>query len=124
MPPSSSTTSPCNAVFDGCSYYFVPWGNTKPCIQISSYWEDISYRLETINQIKKLRTYVVSLGQVAFEALETRSHDSSSVTKDSCVGSIKSRVEFIGDMSTNSPEASQLAISILKMIETIKAKTA
>lgn len=60
VPPSSSTTSPCNPVFDGCSYYFLPWGPIKPCIQISSYWEDISYRLEAMNHIKKLRIFIVS----------------------------------------------------------------
>lgn len=59
VPPSSSTTPPCNAVFDGCSYYFLPWGDIKPCMQIVNYWEDVSYRVETINQIKKLKLFVV-----------------------------------------------------------------
>jgi myoferlin len=58
--PSSSTTAPCNPVFDGCSYYFLPWGHIKPCMQIVSYWEDISYRLETVNQLKKLRVFIVT----------------------------------------------------------------
>ena len=53
--PSSSTTPECNPVFDGCAYYFLPWGDIKPCMQITSYWEDISYRLEAINHIKKIR---------------------------------------------------------------------
>jgi hypothetical protein len=58
--PSSSTTPPCNAVFDGNSYYFLPWGNVKPCMQIVNFWEDISYRLEALNQIKRFKKFVVS----------------------------------------------------------------
>lgn len=59
VPPSSSTTPPCNAVFDGSSYYFLPWANIKPCMQISSFWEDISYRIEALNFIKRFKRYVV-----------------------------------------------------------------
>lgn len=57
----ASTTQSCNPVFDGCSYNFLPWTEQKPCIQILSYWEDISFRYESMNQIRKLKTYVVSL---------------------------------------------------------------
>ena len=57
--PSSSTTPQCNPVFDGCAYYFLPWGDIKPCMQITSYWEDISFRLEAINQIKNLKDFIV-----------------------------------------------------------------
>lgn len=55
----ASSTPPCNPVFDGCAYYFLPWGETKPCMQISSYWEDISFRVEAINQLNRLRDYIV-----------------------------------------------------------------
>lgn len=54
-----STTSPTNPVFDGSSYYFLPWGHTKPCVQVSSEWEDIGFRLETINQIEKIKLFIV-----------------------------------------------------------------
>ncbi|KAK3589425.1 hypothetical protein CHS0354_020754 [Potamilus streckersoni] len=47
--PCASTTQPTNAVFDGNYYYFLPWGGTKPCIAVDSHWEDISWRLETLN---------------------------------------------------------------------------
>ena len=58
--PSSSTTPQSNPVFDGCAYYFLSWGDIKPCMQITSYWEDISFRLEAINQIKNLKQFIVS----------------------------------------------------------------
>ena len=58
--PSSSTTPPCNPVFDGCAYYFLPWGDDKPCMQIASFWEDISFRLEAMNQIRNLKIFIVS----------------------------------------------------------------
>lgn len=100
VPPSSSTTPPSNPVFDGCSYYFLPWGDVKPCMQIVSYWEDISYRLEALNQIKRLKKYV-----------------------ETSISNIKQRLEMMGEnISVNSPDMSQLAVNILKMIETIKAK--
>lgn len=51
--PCSSTTQPTNAVFDGCHYYFLPWGDTKPCVVIDSHWEDISWRLATVNMLLK-----------------------------------------------------------------------
>ncbi|XP_059157039.1 myoferlin-like isoform X3 [Physella acuta] len=49
IPPSASTTQPTNPVFDGCHYYFLPWGNTKPCVVVDCSWEDISFRLESLN---------------------------------------------------------------------------
>ncbi len=64
VPPSSSTTPPCNAIFDGTAYYFLPWANVKPCMQIVSYWEDISYRLETLNQIKRFRKFIVTFKNI------------------------------------------------------------
>ncbi|XP_071949270.1 myoferlin-like isoform X3 [Antedon mediterranea] len=51
--PQPSTTQPTNAVFDGCNYYFLPWSETKPCVIVNSHWEDISFRLDTLNIILK-----------------------------------------------------------------------
>ncbi|XP_066277223.1 dysferlin-like isoform X3 [Branchiostoma lanceolatum] len=53
IPPSSSTTQPTNAVFDGCKYYFLPWGSTKPVVVVTSFWENISWRLEALNMLHK-----------------------------------------------------------------------
>ncbi|KAG1682548.1 Dysferlin [Nymphon striatum] len=54
MVPSPSTTQPTNAVFDGCQYYFLPWKETKPCVVINSQWEDISFRLDTVNILLRI----------------------------------------------------------------------
>lgn len=98
LTPSSSTTPPSNAIFDGCSYYFLPWGNVKPCLQVVSYWEDISYRLETINKIKKLKFFV-----------------------HVCLESVRQKIAVIGS-NQNTSEFSKLAVTTLKMIEKIKLK--
>lgn len=98
LPPSSSTTPPSNAIFDGCYYYFLPWGNVKPCMQVVSYWEDISYRLETVNKIKKLKMFVFI-----------------------CLTNIRKKIALIGPHQ-NTEEFSKLAVTILKMIEKIKLK--
>ena len=62
---SCSTTPPTNPVFDGTSYYFLPWGHTKPCVQVASEWEDITFRLEAMNQLAKIRLFIVR-GQFLF----------------------------------------------------------
>lgn len=54
MQPSSSATSPVNAVFDGCYYYYLPWGGIKPCCNVDSHWEDIAFRLDQLNIISHI----------------------------------------------------------------------
>ncbi|XP_063694280.1 myoferlin-like isoform X6 [Bolinopsis microptera] len=44
-----STTQPCNAVYDGTHYYFMPWSSSKPAVIIHSEWEDVEFRVETYN---------------------------------------------------------------------------
>ena len=56
-----STTPPTNPVFDGAYYYFLPWEHIKPCLQITTEWEDIHFRLESINQLTKIRLFIVNL---------------------------------------------------------------
>ena len=60
LPPCVCTTQPTNAVFDGCFYYFLPWGDTKPCVDIDCHWEDISFRLEALNMILGICERLVS----------------------------------------------------------------
>ena len=54
-PPCSSSTQPTHAVFDGNHYYYLPWGLTKPICVVDSHWEDISYRLESLNILLKAK---------------------------------------------------------------------
>ena len=54
--PQSSSTPPTNPVYDGNSYYFLPWQQTKPCCEVESHWEDIAFRLEPINCLLKIIT--------------------------------------------------------------------
>ncbi|KAM3186213.1 hypothetical protein ACTXT7_004799 [Hymenolepis weldensis] len=54
VPPCPSTTPPTNAVFDGCYYNFLPWGDIKPCTVVECQWEDISYRLFAVNMINRI----------------------------------------------------------------------
>ena len=61
VPPCSSTTQPTNAVFDGCHYYILPWGETKPCCVVHSHWEDISFRLEALNLLLHIHDRLVRL---------------------------------------------------------------
>lgn len=60
VPPSSSSTPPTNAVYDGCYYYYLPWGETKPCVCVDSHWEDIGFRLGTLNILLRMCERLVS----------------------------------------------------------------
>ncbi|XP_061564455.1 myoferlin-like isoform X3 [Cololabis saira] len=49
--PLASTTQYSCAVFDGNHYYYLPWADTKPVVVVTSFWEDISHRLDSVNII-------------------------------------------------------------------------
>ncbi|XP_059215641.1 myoferlin [Centropristis striata] len=63
--PLSSTTQYSYAVFDGNHYYYLPWADTKPVVVLTSYWEDISHRLDSVNLLlfiaERLESHLTSL---------------------------------------------------------------
>ncbi|XP_072293204.1 myoferlin-like isoform X1 [Eucyclogobius newberryi] len=63
--PLASTTQFSFAVFDGNHYYYLPWADTKPVVILTSYWEDISHRLDSINLLlyiaDRLESHLTSL---------------------------------------------------------------
>lgn len=65
--PLASTTQYSCAVFDGNHYYYLPWADTKPVVVVTSYWEDISHRLDSVNII----LYIYHHLQSNLEAFKT-----------------------------------------------------
>ncbi|XP_066123860.1 fer-1-like protein 5 [Saccopteryx bilineata] len=47
--PVISTTQYSPVIYDGNTYHYVPWYNTKPVVAVTSYWEDVSFRLNCLN---------------------------------------------------------------------------
>ncbi|XP_052028026.1 myoferlin-like isoform X4 [Apodemus sylvaticus] len=58
--PLASTTQYSRAVFDGNYYYYLPWAHTKPIVTLTSYWEDISYRLDAVNTLLVMAEWLQS----------------------------------------------------------------
>ncbi|XP_028332942.1 myoferlin-like isoform X1 [Gouania willdenowi] len=65
--PLASTTQFSCAVFDGNHYYYLPWADTKPVVVVTSYWEDISHRLDSVN----ILLYIINRLQSNVEAFKT-----------------------------------------------------
>ncbi|KAM9716080.1 myoferlin-like isoform 2-T2 [Menidia menidia] len=65
--PLASTTQYSCAVFDGNHYYYLPWANTKPVVVVTSFWEDINYRLDSVNIV----LYITHRLQSNLETLKT-----------------------------------------------------
>ncbi|XP_012735941.2 myoferlin [Fundulus heteroclitus] len=63
--PLASTTQYSFAVFDGNHYYYLPWADTKPVVILTSFWEDISHRLDSVNVLlfiaDRLESHLTSL---------------------------------------------------------------
>lgn len=49
------------AIFLGNHYYYLPWADTKPVVVVTSFWEDISHRLDTVNIILHITHHLVML---------------------------------------------------------------
>ncbi|KAM7171605.1 myoferlin isoform 2-T2 [Macrochelys suwanniensis] len=63
--PLASTTQYSRVVFDGNYYYYLPWVNTKPVVTLTSFWEDISHRLDPVNliltMVERLQSNIAAL---------------------------------------------------------------
>lgn len=55
----------------GCHYYYLPWGNVKPVVVLSSEWEDIKPRIEALNMLLAVIERLV--GDVGSVCLRVRS---------------------------------------------------
>lgn len=44
----------------GNHYHYLPWADTKPVVILTSYWEDIGYRLESVNVLLYIAERLVS----------------------------------------------------------------
>jgi len=51
---STSVSAPVKPQFDGTKFYFLPWGNKKPVLEVFSEWEDICYRLWSLNRMRSM----------------------------------------------------------------------
>uniref|UniRef100_A0A8D0ALZ8 Myoferlin n=1 Tax=Sander lucioperca TaxID=283035 RepID=A0A8D0ALZ8_SANLU len=75
--PLSSTTQYSFAMFDGNHYYYLPWADTKPVVILTSYWEDISHRLDSVNILlfiaERLESHLTTL-KTAMLAKESEEH--------------------------------------------------
>ncbi|XP_024427595.2 fer-1-like protein 5 [Desmodus rotundus] len=47
--PLISTTQYSPVIYDGNIYHYVPWYNTMPVVAVTSYWEDVSFRMNCLN---------------------------------------------------------------------------
>lgn len=45
----------------GNHYYYLPWADTKPVVIVTSFWEDISHRLESVNVLLYIAERLVRL---------------------------------------------------------------
>ena len=54
-----SSTHPTAALYDGVSSNYLPWDEIKPYCLIESHWEDIRFRLESMNHIHKIAEKIV-----------------------------------------------------------------
>ena len=51
---STSRTPSSNPVYDGNHYYYLPWFDSKPCVQVESHWEDNTYRIGSLNILRSI----------------------------------------------------------------------
>uniref|UniRef100_H2LE95 Dysferlin, limb girdle muscular dystrophy 2B (autosomal recessive) n=1 Tax=Oryzias latipes TaxID=8090 RepID=H2LE95_ORYLA len=100
--PLASTTQFSRAVFDGCHYYYLPWGNIKPVVVLSSEWEDIRPRIEALNMLHAIIDRLVGM-------LLHLLHDSSSTWLVPCVTPLDRSIRHIRTLHLKQIAAAALA---------------
>ncbi|MBZ3885416.1 Fer-1-like protein 5 [Sciurus carolinensis] len=53
--PLVSTTQYSPVIYDGSTYHYVPWYDTKPMVAVTSNWEDVGFRLSCLNALQVVR---------------------------------------------------------------------
>uniref|UniRef100_A0A3Q1GUG5 Myoferlin like n=1 Tax=Acanthochromis polyacanthus TaxID=80966 RepID=A0A3Q1GUG5_9TELE len=100
--PLASTTQYSFAVFDGNHYYYLPWADTKPVVIVTSYWEDISHRLDSVNVLlfvaERLESRLISLKT----AIQAKVPDAS--LREIWLKLINHMVEDLSSLQFPSPE--------------------
>ena len=59
-PPETLGQSPLCLCVSGNIYHYVPWYNTMPVVAVTSYWEDVSFRMNCLNLLHFTRDRLVS----------------------------------------------------------------
>ncbi|XP_069779523.1 dysferlin isoform X4 [Narcine bancroftii] len=101
--PLASTTQYSRAVFDGCHYYFLPWGHIKPVVVLSSYWEDISFRIDALNILLHAVDNLESCLDLLHLAVKAKSSESD---VEACMAQLIDNV--IADCSQPLPKVSEI----------------
>uniref|UniRef100_A0A4W5NLF4 Myoferlin n=1 Tax=Hucho hucho TaxID=62062 RepID=A0A4W5NLF4_9TELE len=112
MPLASTTQYSC-AVFDGNHYYYLPWADTKPVVILTSFWEDISHRLDSVNIILYITDRLYSfcslmLASDSFQVPELEGRPNLTVLdvqikklRDSAVASIREMAKRLKEEATD-----------------------
>uniref|UniRef100_A0A669BFG0 Myoferlin n=1 Tax=Oreochromis niloticus TaxID=8128 RepID=A0A669BFG0_ORENI len=95
--PLASTTQYSFAVFDGNHYYYLPWADTKPVVILTSYWEDISYRLYSVNILLFIAERLVRIEQQNITELDLQIKS----LRDAAVESIRQMATRVREEATD-----------------------
>ncbi|KAF4804147.1 dysferlin [Turdus rufiventris] len=89
-----------------CHYYYLPWGNVKPVVVLSSYWEDIGHRLDAQN----LLLYGAERLEANLEKIQVALKSNRSPTELEALGS-QLLDDVIADCSLKLPDVLAMASS-------------
>ena len=58
--PTNSNTQPTQPLFDSTRYYYLNWDAGAPAALVVCEWEDVIFRLETLNLLQRIYDKFVS----------------------------------------------------------------